>query len=291
MHTRLFKFVRPILRMGSHVAIATSLSETWNAILARNSLKKEKEDVSADEQTRRVHMVSTLHQAYRDVGCESPIYVVFNKRPGQFNVENINFLSHFQNNVLVNVYYSEPSEISSIHNNYAIGGHEAVHAKHMHDRLYAATMGIGYTMINTYFKSFASMRGVYYVFPSIVSLWLASHVVQPVISRLCERDADISSAAKLGTAEQLSCALIGSHPFSSRFEEWTGDHPTLKTRLKYLQKLNPQQPSMFFSSKLYLDMKKQQEQLELKRLTTLPDCETEIQAIAKNLRKKLSSAS
>lgn len=144
---------------------------------------------------------------------------------------------------------------------YAMAGHEAIHALHNHIAIKSFVSGFSLVashniIMSTLLKHSNNLRFSFnpLKIASIAgSVGITRYIVSPIISRLLEKDADITSAKKLGTANHQISNLQKQKDIEFNIP-WSS-HPTHKTRINYLSKLDVSRTSLLFKSKAYQQIK------------------------------------
>ncbi|MDX1900936.1 MAG: M48 family metalloprotease [Gammaproteobacteria bacterium] len=137
------------------------------------------------------HVNNVVTQAYRDVGFQGPVYVKLTSET-YADAANCSFFDDQLKSSALVILERTFAQKASDETLYAVAGHEAVH--HHHGHSYRST-----ALIST-----AAATLWHYGKMCRLPLWTAIPFVSAFIFRWHERDADLSSAKKLGTSRALA---------------------------------------------------------------------------------------
>lgn len=201
------------------------------------------------------HTTRIIQQAFRDARFKGPVHVRITGSPDDMkdntplNAGCLEFRDeHGVSSALVEI-KSYPKKVAN-HDEYymdayATGGHEAIHALHRHQIWKAVLEGA--------LLGFSPILGMIYL-----------DNFNQQIARLCEIDADVTSAWKLGTAEERKRTLAkaglyfaGKKSGNEKFMPDTEHHPLLQTRVKYMSFLCPlfrHRQNLFLNSETYREI-------------------------------------
>lgn len=217
-------------------------------------------------------IVNVINQAFKDMGCNSgPLHIHFPKyrayEESSFNMTTVPVSLFDRSAGTIVKLHGSASDFQNYVQLYSFAGHEAVHHQHNHALVQSASMGFSFGYI---LASLTRNLGSKHAVGGIILLYAG----QAMVSKLCEMDADITSALKLNTAAGLSSTiqkaeekapeysaqgnklmsndLMRPYPIVAAVEAIASplhisDHPSAKTRTFYLGLLSQGIPLLFQS--------------------------------------------
>jgi hypothetical protein len=247
----------------------------------------------SEEGRLRANATTIVKQAFVDMGFKGPVDVIFEKQyfTSPLTTAAVSVYTHnMKRSALVAVGLGKAKNGLTLpnlsENLYAIGGHEAVHATHYHQNIeHFASAALVMSMIKPIIK-----HRMWWAVPYLFGMWnFNKYLFTPFISRIMEKDADITSAKQLKTANisadffadyvslQYSMPLedhsllklfelkskIKDHPSYSRY---TYTHPPTLDRAIYLKQLDINQMPTFFQSDAFIRIKEELATANKKRL-------------------------
>lgn len=251
--------------------------EAKTIISASSPLENEEEDCTIQLEAAR----SIILEAFKDAGFKGPVQVVFKPVKHEADIcyaDEISYINQYKRNVLIEFEYNQ-NDLKNFSRLYAIAGHEAIHASHHHHLPPLCLQGFVYgcTAFSIFqlllqlgsLRDFSSIYSPEFLFKSgvgclnffagcLIASSLLPNIIIPAIDRALEKDADISSAKKLGTRDSLI--------------EFFLDHKPYLRYPRYLKKMA--QASMVYQDSNELAMLSSTEEIiqELKKLPkNLPD--------------------
>jgi hypothetical protein len=198
-------------------------------------------------------------KAFRDMGWDKPIYI----SDLGHHIGSCSTVALDQFDRRAAFVYVPLGGNLEIH--YATMAHEAVHCMHEHSAIKSAVRGYTWSLAaisaQIAFKSMQKRKNVVALMLTASAAFLASSIPMTIVGRWCERDADQTSATKLGTAHVLAYDLkqrnkemrdrldkqrqslswdnpAGIYKYARRCVKLFFDvHPSAETRIEYLQPL------------------------------------------------------
>lgn len=249
MQARILTALRKAAQGGVITGVFGSLlNEIIYNIDTRNTLNK------SDINKKKYAAISiAISQSFQDVGFKGPVYVIFKKFPDwNPNVYVKPLIKDWQRSALVTVdprFLKNKTEI----NMYALAGPLAINILHEHKLLnnFANGFLVGFAMTLFTLSEFTPAR------LGLLCAYMAIHkwTIDPSIGRLKIRDADMTSAKKLGTsdllvgnflnvgayyAKTLPVEKLEEHKFN--YSQKYSERP--QSLYDYLKKLSPTHPSL-----------------------------------------------
>jgi hypothetical protein len=219
------------------VAIGIVIIVIYNYYISYNNL--DKVIINRYLKYKRItdtNLISELEEVKKKLGIDNQVFLLHNSN----SIQNITFVKEYKNIIYIVINGEiNPSRFTGLM------AHELSHRKLKHHEEYEKYNQISNFLFNIFLLSILTYPVIpltYYFYILFISFFLASgytHLVCFYISRKQELEADTLATKVVGGDAMLRfCVVNGADSFIGSLPSFMSDHPSLKTRIRNIRRID-----------------------------------------------------